>query len=219
MPHYSFLLTVYQTVIDSNTLPLWSRTTFKFNFHVSINSLNFSGPSPGHEQFYSQQGCLPSTLFTPWVRQKALIAFCNSNNFDSLLHKYCSTYAGPRPCLGHQSGSQSKDGRHPQDYCTLLWWKKSPPHQHNTNYSHFSHNFTESLLRFSKETTMKYLGHLYHPFHSKACQIATQSCSTPKAVKSVQIGTHLKSLKVEPINNFNCHNHAQCPKISKDLLL
>jgi len=38
--------------------------------------------------------------------------------------------------------------------------EKSPLHQHNANYSHFSHNFTASLLRFGQETTMKYVGHL-----------------------------------------------------------
>jgi len=37
--------------------------------------------------------------------------------------------------------------------------EKSHLHQHNTNYFHFSHNFTASFLRFGQETTMKYLGH------------------------------------------------------------
>jgi hypothetical protein len=60
---------------------------------------------------------------------------------------------------------------------------------------------------------------MHHSLRSTACQITAQSCTTSKAVKSVQIGTHLVSLKVEPRHNFNSHTHAQCPKISKDLLL
>jgi len=49
---------------------------------------------------------------------------------------------------------------------------------------------------------------MHHSLHSTACQIAAQSCTTPKAVKSVQIGTNLKSLKAEPMNNFNSHTHS-----------
>jgi len=60
---------------------------------------------------------------------------------------------------------------------------------------------------------------MHHSLHSTACQIAAQSCTTSKAVKSVQIGTHLISLKVQPRHNFNSYTLAQCPKISKDLLL
>jgi hypothetical protein len=56
-------------------------------------------------------------------------------------------------------------------------------------------------------------------FTLKSWQIVALSHSLPKAVQSVEIWAHPTSLKVEPINNFNCHIHAQCPKISEDLLL
>lgn len=74
-------------------------------------------------------------------------------------------------------------------------------------------------LKCNKLVVAIFWSSLHHPLHSKACQITAQSCSPPTAVKSVQTETHLKSLKVEPINNFNSHTHAQCPKISKNLLL
>ena len=74
-------------------------------------------------------------------------------------------------------------------------------------------------LKYNKLAVAIFGSSMHHSLHSMACQIAAQSCTTPKAVKSVQIGTHLKSLKVEPMHNFNSHTHAQCPQISKDLLL
>jgi hypothetical protein len=60
---------------------------------------------------------------------------------------------------------------------------------------------------------------LCHPLQAKGCQIVAQSHWMPKLVQSVQIGTHPRTFKVQPISNFNCHIHGQHPKISKDLLL
>ena len=74
-------------------------------------------------------------------------------------------------------------------------------------------------LKCNKLVAVIFGSSMHHSLHSTACQITAQSCTTPKAVKSVQIGTLLKSLNAEPMHNFNSHTHAQCPKISKDLLL
>ena len=40
-----------------------------------------------------------------------------------------------------------------------------------------------------------------------------------KAVQSIQIGTHPRSLELEPTKNFNVHIRPQHPKICKHLLL
>ena len=68
------------------------------------------GCLPDHEQCDTQYSYLPSTLFTPWMWQKTLLALRDSISFEDLLHKYCSTYTGPSRCPGLQAGSQRKGG-------------------------------------------------------------------------------------------------------------
>ena len=60
-------------------------------------------------------------------------------------------------------------------------------------------------------------GKFCRPLHIRAARCVDQCRSTPKAVQSVQIGTHLRYLKVELISNYNCHIRAQRPIISKEL--
>ena len=59
----------------------------------------------------------------------------------------------------------------------------------------------------------------HYPRHTKGCHNIAYSHSMPKVVQCVQIGTHPRSLKLEPIKNFNFHIRPQHPKTGKDLLL
>jgi len=60
---------------------------------------------------------------------------------------------------------------------------------------------------------------LSHPLLDKVRQIVAQSHSKTKEVASVQVETHLRSSKVQPLKHFQRHMRTHRPKIYKDLIL
>lgn len=77
----------------------------------------------------------------------------------------------------------------------------------------------ENIRHVRRPVLHSFPGKLYRPRRIWFARCIAQCRSTAKAVQSVQIGTHPRYLKVELISNYNCHIHAQRPKISKELLL
>jgi len=138
-----FLLSAYWIALYGGTLPLWSRTDFKFNLDeyklssitrilvyiqgcnqvmdiITVDKFTFH-PLASHCGYNKRH-------WLPFATQSALKVCCTSTAYIQ----------GPVLVLVPSLAVKVKVVRFPdyQRYCALLWWETSPFHQHNNNYLH-----------------------------------------------------------------------------------